>query len=188
MVSQAPVLGTTFFSQSPRTYFVGSQRVTRAFFCSVGVSLCGVHMASRTPDGSDTTFAGPQKSTPGPTVHDPQNPHADSWSSVDQIDLGDVFQQRIPTLKSAHISSVFASGSVSLLRCVNGIGQRSWGRVRRNACADDVAASAHRFRVCWKRRVAQARGRVSPRTLDGVDHECSQRSQDTPSTRCCENG
>ena len=42
----------------------------------------------------------PQGSTAGPAVHDPQNPHADSWSKLDQIDLGDILSQRIPTLKS----------------------------------------------------------------------------------------
>ena len=44
--------------------------------------------------------AGPQGSTPGPALRDPQNPHADSWLSLDQVDLGEIFSQRMPTLKS----------------------------------------------------------------------------------------
>ena len=49
--------------------------------------------------GMTPRLSGPQGSTPVSAVHDPQNPHADSWSSLDQLDLGDVFSQRIPTLK-----------------------------------------------------------------------------------------
>ena len=50
--------------------------------------------------GMTPRLSGPQGSTPMPAVHDPQNPHADNWSSLDQVDLGDVFSQRIPTLNS----------------------------------------------------------------------------------------
>ena len=58
------------FSQSPGTHFVRSQRERRAR-CSVGVSLRGVHIASRTPDWNDPTFVGstgehPSASSPRP--------------------------------------------------------------------------------------------------------------------------
>ena len=36
----------------------------------------------------------------GPAIHDPQNPYVESWSSLDQIDLGEIFSQRMPMLKS----------------------------------------------------------------------------------------
>ena len=57
-------------------------------------------IATRTPDGNDPTFVGSTRENPRSAVHDPQNPHADSWSSLDMLDLGDVFSQRIHTLQS----------------------------------------------------------------------------------------
>ena len=138
------------FSQSPGTHFVRSQREQRTL-----ESVCVVlKLHRRRQIGMTPRLLGPQGSTPVPAVHDPQNPHADSWSSLDQVDLGDVFSQRIPTLKSCpHFLGRFRF-SFSFAY------QRSWGRVGRNMRVeavwidpDDVVASPQRFRVCWKRRV-----------------------------------
>ena len=57
--------------------------------CLIGVSLRDAHVGSTVPDGSGLTWE-------GSPVHpasqaDPQNPSVESWSSLDQIDLGDVF-------------------------------------------------------------------------------------------------
>ena len=101
---------------------------------AVGVSLRGAHIASRTPDGSDPTFGGSIGEHPKASSPRPAEP------TRRQIDLEDVFSQRIPTLSLAHISSMVASGSVSPLRCVNGIGPKKlgtcWPKRARGSCLD----------------------------------------------------
>ena len=155
------------FSQSPGTHFVRSQRERRARR-SVGVSLRGAHIASMHRGrqiGMTPRLSGPQGSTPVSAVHDPQNPHADSWSSLDQVDLGDVFSQRIPTLKSCpHFFRGRFRFSFSFALCERHRAREVGDVLAENTRVevvwidpDDVVASAQRFRVCWKRRVVQAR-------------------------------
>ena len=98
-----------------------------------------------------------------PPRQDRPQPHHESWAGLDDINLGDFFEGRIPMLKSFRERFRAREAGEAVAET------RAW---KLFGMIPHVVAPTERFRVDWQARVDSASGRFCPRKVAGVDCKC----------------